>query len=216
MEFDNQSIKTGSDFKRSARDQLKGHWGNAILLCLLYGVMISVVCGVTTFVPILGQIVSILLSGPLTLGLVICFLKFVRHEPFMFENLFDGFKNFSSAVLAQLLITIFVCLWSLLLIIPGIIASYGYFLVFYILSDNPELGVSEALKRSKTMMKGYKWKLFCLQLSFIGWAILATITIGIGYLWLMPYMYTTFANFYENLKSNNLNENPTGDFISIN
>ena len=152
-------------------------------------------------------------SGPITLGFITCFLKFARHEPFIFENIFDGFNNFSSAVLAQLLITVFVCLWTLLLIIPGIIASYSYFLVFYILSDNPELSAMDALKESKKMMYGYKWKLFCLQLSFIGWGILSTLTIYIGYLWLSPYMYSSFANFYENLKTKNLNENHTDNFF---
>ncbi|MBU3157258.1 DUF975 family protein [Clostridium estertheticum] len=215
MEFDNHSIKTSSDFRRSAREQLKGKWGNAVLLCLLYSIMISVVCGIIALIPFIGPIILILLVGPITLGFVTCFLKIVRNEPFMFENLFDGFNNFSSAVLAQLLITIFVFLWTLLLIIPGIIASYSYFLVFYILSDNPDLSAMDALKMSKKMMKGHKWKLFCLQLSFIGWGILGILSLYIGYLWLTPYMYASFANFYEDLKTNNLNENPTEYFVTV-
>ncbi|MBU3074516.1 DUF975 family protein [Clostridium estertheticum] len=215
MEFDNHSIKISSDFRRSAREQLKGKWGNAILLCLLYSIMISVVSGIIALIPFIGPIILILLVGPITLGFVTCFLKIVRKEPFMFENLFDGFNNFSSAVLAQLLITIFVCLWTLLLIIPGIIASYSYFLVFYILSDNPELSAMDALKMSKKMMKGNKWKLFCLQLSFIGWGILGILSLYIGYLWLVPYMYASFANFYENLKPTNLNGNSTEYFVNV-
>lgn len=197
MEFDNQSIKTNSELRISAREQLKGNWGTAILLCVIF----SIICGSLSFIPYLGPIMSILLSGPLTLGLAICFLKLVRHEPFMFENLFDGFKNFSSSVIAQLLISIFVFLWSLLLIVPGIIAYYRYSMVFYILSDNPEIGAMEALNRSKEMMIGYKGKLFCLHLSFIGWGLLGILTLGIGYLWLTPYIYSSIANFYENLKT---------------
>ncbi|MBX4261922.1 DUF975 family protein [Clostridium estertheticum] len=215
MEFDNHSIKISSDFRRSAREQLKGKWGNAILLCLLYSIMISVVSGIIALIPFIGPIILILLVGPITLGFVTCFLKIVRKEPFMFENLFDGFNNFSSAVLAQLLITIFVFLWTLLLIIPGIIASYSYFLVFYILSDNPDLSAMDALKMSKKMMKGHKWKLFCLQLSFIGWGILGILSLYIGYLWLTPYMYASIANFYEDLKTNNSNENSTEYFITV-
>jgi len=208
MQFDNQSIKTNSELRRSAREQLSGNWGTAILLCLIF----SIICGApglifTKINPYIGQVISILLTGPLTLGLYTCFLKLVRHEPFRFENLFDGFKRFSSSVIAQLLITIFVFLWALLLLIPGIIASYGYSMVFYILSDNPEISAMEALNRSKEMMKGFKWKLFCLHLSFIGWALLGILTLGIGYLWLTPYIYGSTTNFYENLKATQLNKN---------
>jgi uncharacterized membrane protein len=204
MQFDYQSIKTNSELRSSTREQLKGKWGTAILLCLIF----SIICGLPGYIPYLGAIISILLSGPLTLGLATCFLKLVRHEPFMFENLFDGFKKFSSSVIAQLLITIFVFLWSLLLLIPGIIAYYRYSMVFYILSDNPEISAMDALKRSKEMMVGFKWKLFCLHLSFIGWALLGILTLGIGYLWLTPYIYGSIANFYENLKTTQLNKVP--------
>ena len=197
MQFENGYIKTNSELRRSTREQLKGNWGTAILLCLIF----SIICGLPGCIPTLGAIIGILVSGPLTLGLSICFLKLVRHEPFIFENLFDGFKNFSTAIISQLLIVIFVFLWSLLLLIPGIIASYRYSMVFYILSDSPEISAMEALNKSKEMMIGFKWKLFCLHLSFIGWALLGILTIGIGYLWLTPYIYGSVANFYENLKT---------------
>jgi len=202
MQFETVTTKTNSELRRSAREQLKGNWGTAILLCLIF----SIICGApgpifTKVNPYIGQILGILISGPLALGLNTCFLKLVRHEPFIFENLFDGFKNFSSAFIAQLLVVIFVSLWSLLLIIPGIIAAYRYSMVFYILSDNPEISAMEALKRSKEMMMGSKWKLFCLQLSFIGWSLLGILTLFIGYLWLIPYIYGSMANFYENIKT---------------
>jgi len=202
MQFDNGLIKTNSQLKLSAREQLKGNWGTAILLCLIF----SIICGLpgpimTNINPYIGQILGILITGPLTLGLSKCFLKLIRHEPFMFENLFDGFKNFSTSLIAQILTVIFVFLWSLLLIIPGIIASYRYSMVFYILSDNPETSAMEALNSSKEMMLGSKWKLFCLHLSFIGWGILGLFTLGIGYLWLTPYIYCSTANFYENSKA---------------
>lgn len=202
MQFENVSIKTNSQLKRSSREQLKGNWGTAILLCVIF----SIICGLPGVIfpnklQYLGSIFGIIIGGPLALGLNTCFLKLIRHEAFMFENLFDGFKNFSSSVIAQLLITIFVLLWSLLLIIPGIIAAYRYSMVFYILSDNPQIGAMEALNKSKEMMIGFKWKLFCLHLSFIGWGLLGILTIGIGYLWLTPYIYGATANFYENLKT---------------
>ncbi|WP_242847770.1 DUF975 family protein [Fervidicella metallireducens] len=157
------------------------------------------------FYTVCSPVVNIIIAGPLALGLTICFVKLVREEPFRFENLFDGFKNFKSAFLTQLLISIFVILWSLLLFIPGIIAGYSYSMAFYILNDNPEIGAMEAIKASKEMMKGYKWKLFCLHLSFIGWALLCILTLGIGFLWLTPYVHATTANFYQNLKESKVN-----------
>jgi len=73
-------------------------------------------------------------------------------------------------------------------------------MAFYIISDNPEIGAMEAIRKSKEMMRGFRWKLFCLNLSFIGWVLLCVLTLGIGFLWLQPYMNASFANFYQNLK----------------
>jgi uncharacterized membrane protein len=202
MQFDNHYVKTNSGLRNSARNQLRGNWGTAILLCLIF----SIICGLPAYIPYFGPVVGIVLFGPLTLGLATCFLNLVRHESFMFENLFDGFKRFSSAIIAQLLITIFVLLWSLLFIIPGIIALYRYSMIFYILSDNPEISAIQALNKSKELMMGFKWKLFCLHLSFIGWALLSILTLGIAYLWLTPYFYSSIANFYEDLKIAKLNK----------
>jgi len=92
---------------------------------------------------------------------------------------------------------IFVLLWSLLLIVPGIIAAFRYSMSFYILADNPDMGIMEAINESKRMMRGNKWKFFCLNLSFIGWAILGVLTLGIGYLWLTPYIEVTMIAFYD-------------------
>ena len=90
-------------------------------------------------------------------------------------------------------------LWSLLFIIPGIIATYSYAMTGYILAEHPELTASEAIERSKEMMSGNRFRLFCLQLSFIGWAILCAFTFGIGYLWLGPYREAATAAFYREI-----------------
>lgn len=189
-------IKSNAELKFDARQRLKGNWGMAILVCFLG----SLLPGIPGAIPYIGWIVGLLIGGPFALGLASSFLRLVRNEPLELENLFDGFKNFATAFLAQLLMSIFIFLWSLLLIIPGIIAAYSYSLTFYIIKDNPEIGAMEALRRSKQMMKGFKGKLFLLQLSFIGWALLCILTVGIGFLWLMPYIKTAEAQFYENLK----------------
>ncbi|MPN61797.1 hypothetical protein SDC9_209541 [bioreactor metagenome] len=95
------------------------------------------------------------------------------------------------------MMTIFVILWSLLLIVPGIIAAIRYSMCFYILADNPDIGIMEALNESKRMMRGNKWKYFCLNLSFIGWGLLCICTVGIGFLWLTPYVETSVIAFYD-------------------
>lgn len=113
-----------------------------------------------------------------------------------FENLFAYFSDWKTTVAARFLQSIYILLWSLLFIIPGIIASYSYAMTEYILAEHPELSASEAISRSKQMMDGNKWRLFCLQFSFIGWSILCAFTLGIGNLWLTPYKQAAIAAFY--------------------
>jgi len=153
-------------------------------------------------------VVLLAISGALVFGLYLYYLSLVREKAGDFNLLFKAFsfsgKNlglFGKTLGAYLLMSLYVFLWTLLLIIPGIIAAYSYRMVFYLLIDDPELGVSEALRQSKKMMYGYKTKLFCLDLSFIGWALLCILTFGIGLLWLYPYMLTSQTIFYEELRN---------------
>lgn len=135
------------------------------------------------------------------LGWSIIYLRLVREsQKPRIETLFEGFNNFKSAFVLNLLIGVFVFLWSLLFIIPGIIAGISYSQAFFILVDEPEIGAYEAIKKSKQMMMGKKGKYFMLSLSFLGWALLCVVTLGIGFLWLAPYMQTTFAQFYQDIK----------------
>ena len=98
---------------------------------------------------------------------------------------------------------VFILLWMLLLIIPGIIAALAYSQTFYILAEDESIGAMDALKKSKEMMNGYKWKYFCLSLRFLGWVLLCILTLGIGFLWLAPYVEVSYAHFYEELKNQN-------------
>lgn len=111
-------------------------------------------------------------------------------------TLFGFFKNWKTVIAAMFLLKLYVFLWTLLFIIPGIIASYSYAMTGYILAEHPELTASEALKQSKQMMSGNRGRLFCLQLSFIGWDLLCSFTLGIGNLWLVPYKQAATAAFY--------------------
>jgi uncharacterized membrane protein len=187
-------MKKNHELRAIARSQLHGSWLAAVGIVLVYGVIISA----SGFV-IVGPLV---LGGPLTLGLIGYFLKKARGGTGQLENLFDGFSSFVKSFLLYLLQAIFIGLWSLLFIIPGIVKSFSYSMAFFILHDNPDIGASEAIDRSKKMMHGYKGKLFGLCLSFLGWGILCCFTLGIGFLWLFPYMSLSVTNFYEDLKKN--------------
>jgi uncharacterized membrane protein len=118
------------------------------------------------------------------------------------EQLFSGFNRFGTALAAYLLVTIFTFFWMLLLIVPGIIAAISYSQTFYIIADSQNIDPMDAIDKSKKMMQGYKWKYFCLYLRFIGWALLCILTLGIGYVWLLPYVQTSTAKFYDDLKAN--------------
>jgi uncharacterized membrane protein len=188
--------KTNSELKSDARGQLKGRWGICILAFVIFMVISAIVR-----VPYVGMIISFVISGPLTLGLYGFFIKVARWEEPALESLFDGFKNFLPAFLTTLLMEIFIMLWSLLLVIPGIIKALSYSQSMYILYDNPEIKALEAITLSRRMMDGYKGKYFLMQLSFIGWGLLSMITLGIGLLWLVPYVQTSNANFYDDVKA---------------
>jgi len=122
--------------------------------------------------------------------------------------IFSGFNYFANTLVTYLLMVLYILLWTLLLIIPGIIAALSYSMTFYILVDEPTIKAQEALDRSKKMMDGHKMKLFYLCLRFWGLAILCLFTLGIGFLWLIPYMQVTTACFYDDI--NGLENNQFG------
>lgn len=121
-----------------------------------------------------------------------------HHEP-SFDVLFAYFSYWKTMAAARLLRSLYILFWSLLFIVPGIIAGYSYAMTEYILSERPALTASEAIDRSKQMMAGNRWQLFCMQFSFIGWDILSSLTLGIGTLWLRPYKQAATAAFYREI-----------------
>jgi uncharacterized membrane protein len=185
-------MKENFELRALARAHLHGGWLAAVGMLLIY----SVILGASGCV-VIGPFI---LGGPLTLGFAGYYLKRARGETVKLEDLFDGFKQFSSSFLLYLLEAVFLTLWTCLFIIPGIVKYFSYSMAFYILRDNPEIGASEAITRSRKMMAGYKGKLFVLHLSFIGWGLLCCLTGGIGFLWLIPYISQTLAEFYENVE----------------
>jgi len=117
------------------------------------------------------------------------------YEPTI-NKLFDYRFNWRTTSMVRFLRSLYILLWSLLFIIPGIIAGYSYAMTGYILAEHPDMRAGDAISYSKEMMKGNKWRLFCLHCSFIGWGILCLFTFGIGNLWLTPYKQAAEAAFY--------------------
>jgi uncharacterized membrane protein len=151
----------------------------------------------------LTTLLEFLVILPFTLGFMNAFLRLLQsgENQILRNALRIGFSNYWHKVWGMLLMYIFLFLWSLLLIIPGIIKAFSYAMTPYILEENPELGASEAIDRSRMMMRGHKFDLFWLYLSFIGWFFLCLLTAGIGFLWLNPYVETAKAAFYEEVKA---------------
>lgn len=217
-----------SYFRARARQILSGKWGLAILVTFVASIFGATLTAYTVsfefevnldaenffsvyeqFRPFLLTIISassvmgiaqFVLSGVLKLGYCRFLLKLHDGEDAEFSDLFSGFDRFGDAFVLSLLQGIYVFLWSLLLIIPGIIAMYRYAMAFFILQETPGMRASEALDASKQMMDGNKASLFGLQLSFIGWALLNMLTLGIGSLWLNPYANVAQTAFYRSLR----------------
>ena len=164
----------------------------------------TVFAGIATYIAIFAIITGIalfILGSIVEVGYMKFNLDLVdRQKEPEIGTMFGYFQFLKSAACARLLKGVYVLLWSLLFIIPGIIAGYSYAMTSYILAENPELTASEAIERSKQMMSGNRWRLFCVQISFIGWEILsALLTFGIGGLWITPYKQAATAAFYREI-----------------
>jgi uncharacterized membrane protein len=209
-------LRENYEYRAEARKQLKGRWSMAVLVILIsWIIMQAFTSRGMTYSYVNGQLVrgvnnngfnnlaslvSLLLSGPITYGIATYFMKLVRGSEPLLEDMFAGFKYFINTFLLNLVTWIFIGLWTLLFIIPGIIASLRYSMSYYIMRDNPGMTAMESINQSKEMMSGHKGKLFLLTLSFIGWGILSILTLGIGLLWVGAYYNTAKVNFYEDLK----------------
>ncbi|MEF3694947.1 MAG: DUF975 family protein [Candidatus Cloacimonadota bacterium] len=188
---------TYTEFRTQARERLNGVWSKAAILWLIFGAL----TGAIGAVPGAGGLVTLLIAGPIMLGLAQIFLRIDAGQDFVVEDIFKGFNEFSRSLTACLLITLYTLLWSLLLLVPGIMCAIGYSQTFYIMAENPQMTPTAAMEASKRMMEGYKTYYFMLMLSFIGWAFLCLFTFGIGYLWLLSYVEATRVLFYKRLIS---------------
>ena len=216
---------TSSELRAIARKNLEGTWaisvGAALVAAILGGSMAGAGSNVnfnfnedtvrnlppifwTVLLPLVSLagllgIVSFILGGTVELGYAKFLLKQYDRKQLQFSDLFSQFERFGTGFAQQFLRTLFTVLWSLLFIIPGIVKGLSYAMTPFILEEHPEMTASQAIKASMQLMDGHKMDLFILGLSFIGWSLLACLTMGIGFLFLNPYMNAAYAAFYRDI-----------------
>lgn len=217
-----------NELRASARESLKGKWGKAALLTLVYMILVFIISFLLGLIPVIGQIVNTVISPALTFGFLVSLIKLSRGEnPTNIEFLSNGFNSLGKLwkivfrTFLKLLLPLAIVFISgflmgmgsegnILLVLLGailyivglvymIVKALLYSLTSYILYDEPNLTAKEIVEKSETLMKGNRLSLFWLELTFFGWAILTAFTFGIGYFWLLPYMQIAFVKFYEKL-----------------
>lgn len=236
---------TSAELKQQAKESLKGRWGTAIAMILVYELIIGGLSLVANFIPFVGSIAVLIITVPISFGFAGQMLKFSRGEEVGICDYFKiGFDNFGKSwsifgytllklllpVITYVLSLVFVVVMSTVVatnsseeIIPialGIgallvifsviflmVKSYLYVLTDYVGNDFAELDGKGSVQKSEDLMKGHRLEFFYLQLSFIGWSILAVLTFGIGFIFLEPYIEVTNAKFYDNLAKNSVNNN---------
>lgn len=167
--------------------------------------IITIILGLMAVSVIISTLITVFLRNPLTVGVSRFFYKNSEAPARVGEvgYAFSG-DRYLKTVGTMVLRSVFIFLWSLLLIIPGIIKTYDYYLVGYILADNPDMGTMDALRKSKELMRGHRWNTFVLNLSFLPWMILSAFTLGLlEIFYVMPYMEQTDAQLYRVLKEQN-------------
>ena len=195
------------ELKTTAKSQLKDKWGKAAIVTLIY-LLISIGLSVLSNIPYIGRIFSLaqlFLLPPLVFGYLMIFVSFVKDNvEIETGNLFKGFNYYAKSLGIYFWEILWVFLWSLLLFVPGIIKALSYSQAFFIVVDNPNVKVRDALKISILMTEGYKGEIFVMGLSFIGWCLLGMISAFIGFIWITPYMLTTYTNMFYKLKEQSI------------
>ena len=166
-------------------------YGNGNAEALYYAMLNS-----SNMAGVLDILLNIMLSI-VTIGFSLFCISISRSESISVAMLFDPFAYFLKCIWLNILISIKVFLWSLLLVVPGIIAAYRYHFAIYCFIDDPDLSASECIRRSCELTDGYKWQLFVLDLSFIGWGLLSAIPFVSVFV--LPYIETTTAHFYNEI-----------------
>ena len=218
---------TSSELRAIARRNLEGTWGISVGVALVAALLGGLIVGTgsninfnfnedtvrnlppifwTVLLPLasvagLLSLAALILGGVVELGYAKFLLKQYDRKQLQFSDLFSQFERFGTGFAQKFLRTLFTVLWSLLFIIPGIVKGLSYAMTPFILEEHPEMTASEAIKASMRLMDGHKMDLFILGLTFIGWSLLACLTMGIGFLFLNPYMNAAYAAFYRSIST---------------
>ena len=216
---------TSSELRKIARENLSGNWGISVGVALVAAILGGSIAGCgsnvnfsinedtirnlppifwTVLLPLAScagilSLTALILGGVVELGYAKFLLKQHDKKELRFADLFSQFDRFGTGFAQQFLRTLYTCLWSLLLVIPGIVKGLSDAMTPFILEEHPEMTASEAIKASMKLMDGHKMDLFILGLSFIGWSLLACLTMGIGFLFLNPYINAAYAAFYRSI-----------------
>lgn len=184
------------ELKSSAKEQIKGNIG-----MFFAGMFIVTVIAIALeFIPKVGSALSFIFISPIILGFTRLALGMTHGKKVELRILLESFNDIGKALLLNILIYVFTFLWSLLLIVPGIIKALSYSMSFYIMAENPDMTALESLNESKRIMEGHKWEFFVLLLSFILWDLLGVITAGLAYIYVAPYKSVTIADYYNSIK----------------
>lgn len=203
-------MKHNVQIRQETREILRGKWLAGVAITLIFGILMLLTYAFSVFnlndeviFSLLTILTAIVIGYPLQLGFTMVWLKVARHNSHPeAKDLFGAFNRryHRSAMGTLLLMQIYTMLWTLLLIVPGIIKSIEYAMTPFIIADEPELGCNEAIEKSMAMMQGHRWQLFKMYLGMIGWMILGVFTCYIAWLWIIPYYQTAYAKFYLALK----------------
>ena len=178
-------MRTAKEYREIASTRCEAQSGTLALIYLVVGLISGLANGF-----------GILIIGPLMMGFSMVIVNNYNNRKVEVSQVFDGFNDFVKNLVLGLLHTIYVFLWSLLFLIPGIVKSYSYAMSYYIALDHPEYSADECITKSKELMYGKRWELFCVDFSYIGWIILCLLTFGILTFWVYPKMETSRYAFY--------------------
>ena len=198
-------MPTRAQLKQTAKDCIKAQALNPVLVTLVYSLIAiaaSLLDGILAATVILPLVLTIAFDA-IQMGYTYYCMKIAKREQGTYADLMHVLKNwrFALKLVGLTLVTgILVSLWSMLLVIPGIVKSYSYSQAFKVMLENPSMSITEAIKESKKLMDGHKMEYFILDLSFIPWGLLVAITFGIASLWAIPYRVTTMVQYYYSLK----------------
>lgn len=199
-------MKENKEIRALAREQLgndvfRNRWLTMLAVCcvVIFADLFLVSGPFANFY--FGPVLSVIVGGPLVYGMTKAMLECARGERWSFTHILHGFTDcFGGSIILGFLEGLFIAIRLVLLIVPGVIAAYAYAMAFYIQCDNPEKEGIDCLKESSLMMKGHKWRLFCLDISFWGWYLLGALCLGVGIFFVVPYHEMARTNFYEQLK----------------